>query len=74
MEFQFFESSRAVVLPLFQTLRDTFNQVLLWWHSVFRAFIAGNGQWRPLFVFFVIGIAVVIILVGVRVIRYFGRW
>lgn len=62
------QSTRAVILPLFQTLRDAFYTVFFqWFISVANALI--SGPIRDLLIPLCIGVGIAILLVSIKFIR-----
>lgn len=60
----------SAILPLFQVVRDAFNTVLTWVRAFFYSIYSSSGGLYELRYLFVIGIAVAVILVSFKLIRY----
>lgn len=57
------------VLPLFQVVRDAFSIIVQWVRTVMISIFSVNGALYPLRILFAIGVAIVIFLVAIRLIR-----
>lgn len=64
----FADNTRAVVLPLFQAVRDAFNTVFTWLNLVLNGFRAGT-QLNPLLVPFLIIVGISFIYFVIKLIR-----
>lgn len=63
------ESTRAVVLPIFQEVRNAWGAMFQWIVQVIQALVQPLGKLHSLLPLFMVGLAVVLIFFAVRLIR-----
>lgn len=63
------ESTRAVVLPIFQEVRNAWGAMFQWFVQVIQALIQPLGKLHTLLPLFMVGLAVVLIFFALKLIR-----
>lgn len=58
-----------LIYPIFRPIYQAFSVIYSWTVSVFNSLRLNDGLLRPLLPFFVISVAVVLIVVAIRLIR-----
>lgn len=64
------QSTRANILPLFQAVRDGFTTILEWLRTLIVNFVYSTGNLYPIRILFFVGIAISIILLTIKLIKY----
>lgn len=63
------ESTRAVVLPIFQEVRNAWGALFQWLVQVIQSLVLPLGKLHTLLPLFMVGLAVILIFFAVKLIR-----